>query len=85
MTNKIQRCLRDLNRNLSDDYQELSDRYKDLKLSHNRMEKLLKDIVMSIKANSDQISNEYSYFLINLINRELNNSLYRCRERRKNG
>lgn len=83
MTTRIQKSLRNLNRIMSDDYQKLSDMYKDLKLSHNRQERLLKRTaeLLSYISTTDDMVQEVHYLFLAILN-EFNNPLYRCRERR---
>lgn len=86
MTTRLQKSLRNLNRLMSDDYQNLSDKYQDLKLSHNRQARLLKrtaELLSYISTTEDMVQ-EVHYLFLAIMN-ELNNPLYRCRERRNNG
>lgn len=85
MTTRIQKSLRNLNRIMSDDYQKLSDKYEDLKLSHKRLEILVKQFVKIFDYYEWYLASPSADCLYEKAVRELYNPLYRCRERRKHG
>lgn len=77
-----------INRILDLDYSKLYDKYHDLELSHNRLESLLKhskkclDFCMANFVMPDSIYKSFMNLVI-AINQELENPLYRVRERKK--
>ena len=88
MTTKIQRSLRDLNRIMSDDYNNLCDRLENMRLSHNRKVRLLKrtaELLSYINTTSDMVQEVHYLFLA--IMHELDNPerVYEKYERRING
>jgi len=85
MTNKIQRSLRNFNRILDDDYKKLSDKYDDLKLSHKRLETLVKQFVEMFDYYEWYLASPSADYLYDKAVLELKNPLYRCRERKKGG
>lgn len=77
------------------DYSKLYDKYRDLELSHNRLEKLLKRVLFLIENCQISPIFEFGFDIFDVrlddarlhddILRELKNPLYRVRERKKGG
>lgn len=73
-----------MNKLLDLDYNQLYDKYHDLKLSHKRLEKLLKRTLDYLDSLGFIESDNGDYYsLYEAIDAELKNPLYRVRERKK--
>lgn len=72
-----------MNRILDMDYSQLYDKYHDLELSHNRLETLVKQFVKIFDYYEWYLASPSADCLYDKAVSELNNPLYRCRERRK--